>query len=239
MTVALVLLAVAAFVVLLAVGAGAADRFAQAQAERHASEYLSAPLGKQARVRVHGSPFLTQALRGRYGDVEVAATGLQIGALAGSTLHAHLVGVGLPLRDLLGRRAQQLPVDHVHGYVVIPYTELARISQLPGLRFRFRDGRLRAIASLPIPGISQLARVSGDAGAAVDDTGGVWLRVRNLSVAGLSVPSLVLNQLLPTLAFPIPLPQLPYGLRLEQVTPTEEGLRVAGSAREVVFRAAG
>ncbi|HEY2273598.1 MAG TPA: DUF2993 domain-containing protein [Jatrophihabitantaceae bacterium] len=239
MTIALVLLALAAFAGLVVVGFGAADRFALAQAQTHATEYLSAPLGKAARVQVHGSPFLTQAVRGRYGDVEVSASDLQIGTITGTTLHAHLVNVELPLRDLLGRRARELPVEHVHGHVVIPYAELARISQLPGLRFRYRDGRLLAVASIPIPGISQLARVSGDAVAAVDDTGGVWLRVRNLSVAGLAVPSLVLTQLLPALAFPIPLPELPYGLRLEQLTPTEDGLRVAGSARAVVFRAAG
>jgi hypothetical protein len=238
MTLALVVLAVIALLAVLAVGAGAADRLVALRAERHASDYLSAPLGQAARVRLHGSPFLTQALRGRYSNVEVTSSGLQVGVLADTTLHAHLVNARLPLRDLLGRRARELPVEHVHGDLVIPYAELARVSPLPGIRFRFRDDRLIATAALPVPGIGQLAQVSGEAVATIADNGGVWLRVRNVSVAGFSVPTLVLNQLLPSLAFPVPLPPLPYGLRLERLTPTADGLRVSGSAQAVVFRAA-
>jgi hypothetical protein len=237
MTFALIVLAVAATVAVLAVGAGAADRFFATQAERHAADYLSAPLGQAARVRVHGSPFLTQAVRGRYRDVEVTSSGLQIGVLAGTTLHARLVDARLPLRDLLGRRARELPVGLVRGELVIPYAELARISHIPGLRFRYDDERLVASAAVPIPGINQLARVSGEAVATIADNGGVWLQVRNVSVAGFSVPTLILSQLVPSLAFAIPLPALPYGLRLERLSATPDGLQVSGSAAEVVFRA--
>jgi hypothetical protein len=236
MTVALVLLAILALVAVAAVGVGVSDRYVARLAERKATEYVSAPLGQTARVRVHGSPFLSQAIRGCYGDVEVTSSGLRIGVLAGTTMHAHLVNARLPLRDLLGRRASELPVEHVHGYLVIPYSELARVSLIPGLRLDFRDDRLVATAGLPVPGLSQLARVSGEAVATIADNGGVWLRVRNVAVAGISVPGIVLNQLVPSLAFPIPLPPLPYGLRLERLTPTPDGLNVSGSAQAVVFR---
>lgn len=236
MTLALVLLAVLALIAVLAVAVLAADRYVALLAERKATEYASAPLGQAARVRVHGSPFLTQAIRGRYGDVEVSSAGLRVGVFAGTTLHAHLVNAHLPLRDLLGRRASELPVEHVHGYLVVPYSELERISQVPMLRFSFRDGRLIAAAALPVPGFSQIANVSGEAVATIADNGGVWLRVRNIAVAGITVPSIVLNQIVGNLAFPIPIPQLPYGLRLERLTPTAEGLHVSGSASAVVFR---
>jgi hypothetical protein len=236
MTFALVVLAVAALLAVLAVALATSDRYLARLAERKATEFVSAPLGQAARVRVHGTPFLAQAMHGCYGDVEVTSSGVQIGVLAGTTLQAHLVNARLPLRDLLGRRATELPVEHVHGHLVIPYSELARVSLIPGLRFTFRDDRLIATAALPVPGLSQLARVSGEAVATIADNGGVWLRVRNVAVAGISVPSIVLNQLVPSLAFPIPLPPLPYGLRLEQLTPTPDGLRVSGSANAVVFR---
>jgi hypothetical protein len=237
MTVLLVLFVVAAVIV---VGVVVSDRFVAGLAERKASEYLAAPLGRSdpggVLVRVHGSPFLTQAVRGRYGDVEVTAADLQLGALAGATLHAHLINVYLPLADLLGRRAAELPVEHVHGQVVVPYAELARISPLPGLAFDYQQGRLIASAALPIPGFSQLARLSGEAVLTITDSGGVWLRVRAVAFAGISVPSIVLNQVVPTLSFPVPLPPLPYGLRIEQLTPLPGGLEVSGSARAVVFR---
>ena len=56
-------------------------------------------------------------------------------------------------------------------------------------------------------------------------------------MAGISLPSLVVKQLLPSLNVPIPLPPLPYGLRLDSLTPSASGLVVAGSARDVVFKA--
>ncbi|HEX3336045.1 MAG TPA: LmeA family phospholipid-binding protein, partial [Jatrophihabitans sp.] len=78
--------------VVVALGFGSLDRICATLAERKASEYLSAPFGHPATVRVHGTPFLTQALRGRYGHVEVIG-GLRIGEITGATLAAHLSNV--------------------------------------------------------------------------------------------------------------------------------------------------
>jgi hypothetical protein len=57
-----------------------------------------------------------------------------------------------------------------------------------------------------------------------------------VSVAGITLPTLVLNQLLPSLDVPIALPALPYGLRVDELRPTQAGLVVLGSAEAVVFR---
>ena len=99
-----------------------------------------------------------------------------------------------------------------------------------------------APAAAPAPSVD--VSTSGLAGAlsgtqalvSVDDGGAVWLRMRGISVAGFAVPDLVLGQLLPTLRFLIPLPPLPYGLRITGLEPTGEGLVVHGAARAVVFR---
>jgi hypothetical protein len=221
----------------LVVAAVLVDRFLLAEAERRASAYLSTPLGQTAELSVHGTPFLTQALRGRYRDLEVRAQNLPIGVFRSTTLHAHLNNAYLPLWSLLGRRVRELPVEHVHGHLVIPYRELARVSPVPGLRFFYRDERLIATARLPVPGLGQVAGVSGEAVAAIGPNGTVVVRVRNIAVAGFTVPSIVVSQLAPALAFAVPLPPLPYGLRIDQLTPTEDGLRVAGSAQAVVLRA--
>ena len=212
------------------------DKVIAGLAERRASEYIEAPLGVPAQVRLHGTPFLTQALRGRYTEIEVAADDLQLGEIAGVRLVAHLHQAYLPLRDLLGRRAHELPCEEVLGHVVLPYAELARLAKVPGLAFSFEGGRLIATASLPVPGISQLARVSGRAQLTVTSGSGVWLRVRGVAVAGITLPGLVINQLLPALNVPIPLPPLPYGLALDRLEPTPDGIVAYGSARAVVFR---
>jgi DUF2993 family protein len=231
LVVAVALLVVVAVVALL-------DRVLAATAERKASEYLSEPFGHPATVRVHGGRFLPQALRGRYRDVEVLGT-LRIGEIHGATLVAHLTNAYLPPRELLGGRTRELPCERVTGRLVVPYSELARVAPIPGLTLGFEGERLMATAALPVPGISQLARVGGEAVLTLAPGGAVWLRVRGVSVAGLTLPSIVLNQIVPTLNVPIALPPLPWGLRLDELRPTASGLVVDGSAEAVVFRPTG
>jgi hypothetical protein len=228
------LIVVAVLVAVLTVVVPLVDRVVAAVAERKASEYLSEPFGHPATVRVHARPFLTQALRGRYTYVEVLG-GLRVGDINGATLVAHLTNAYLPPRELLGRRATELPCERVEGRLVLPYPELARVSRIPGLSLTFEGERLLATAALPVPGISQLARITGEAILALTGTGDVWLQIRGVSVAGITLPSLVLSPLLPTLNVPIPLPPLPYGLRFDELRPTANGLVVDGSADAVVF----
>lgn len=219
-----------------AVVLAACDQAIARRAEQRAAEYLTVPLGGPAMLRVHGEPFLTQALRGRYGDVEVTGTALRIGEITGAALTARLRNAYLPLPALLGRRVSELPCEHVSGNLLIPWADLARLARVPTLSLSHDGVRLVASVSMPIPGISVLARISGQAVLSVADDGGVWLRMRAIAVAGIVAPSIVLSQLLPTLRFPIRLPPLPYGLRIDGLDPTPAGLLVHGSADAVVFR---
>jgi hypothetical protein len=234
-TVALVIAAIA--LIALALGVALADRILATLAEHKASDVLSEPFGRPATVRVHGKPFLTQALRGRYDDVEVNGGGLVIGEMAGATLDAHLYGVLIPLRELMQKRASRLVCSRVEGRIVLPYGEIARVSRIPGLTLTYTGGKLTASAAVPVPGISQIARLSGEAVLQVVPGDAVWLRVRHIAVAGVSLPALLVKQLLPSLSVPIPLPELPYGLRLADLTPGASGLVVTGFADSVVFTA--
>lgn len=232
------LIVVAAIIVLLVITLPLVDRVVAATAERKASEYLSEPFGHPATVRVHEKPFLTQALRGCYKHVEVLG-GLRIGEINGATLVAHLTNAYLPPRELLGGRTKELPCERVEGSLVIPYPELSRVAPIPGLSLAYRGERLMATAALPVPGISQLARISGHAVLTITRTGAVWLQIRDVSVAGIALSTFVLNQLLPTLNVPIPLPPLPYGLQFDEMRATAGGLVVQGSANAVVFHRPG
>jgi DUF2993 family protein len=233
-----VLIALAAAALLLLVGVSVlfADRSVAALAERRAAEVLSEPLGHAAAVRVVGRPFLTQAVRGRYREVHVTSGGLTLGEMTGATLDARLHTVYLPVRDLLHRSVEEITCDRVSGRVVLPFGELARVAPIPGLELTLVGARLMASAALPIPGFSQLGRVNGEAVWSVGDGGALWLRIRGISVAGIGVPGIVVNQLLPALTVPVTLPELPYGLRIDDLRPTREGLVVTGSAEAPVFR---
>lgn len=229
-------LALVALVIVLALALALLDRICAALAEHKASEYLAEPFGHPPLVRVFGTPFLTQAIRGRYEEVLVSGGGLRIGEMTGATLNARLRNAYLPLGELLGRRARELPCEHVEGEIVIPYGELARVSRIPYLTLEYADGRLIASAALPVPGISSLAKVSGEAVLSIVETGAVWLRLGGVAVAGINLPRLVLDQLLGSLSVPIPMPELPYGLRLTELRATPSGLMVRGSADATTFR---
>jgi hypothetical protein len=204
---------IVALAVAIALAVVLLDRAAVGLAERKSSEFLSEPFGHPAVVRVHGRPFLTQAVRGRYADVTVVGGGLRIGEITGAGLDAHLRNIHLPLRELLGRRVRELACEHVAGHLVLPFGELARVARIPGLELTLKGETLT-----------------------LDGGDSVWLRIRGVSVAGINLPGLMLTQLLPTLNVPIPLPVLPYGLRLDELRPTPAGLVVRGSAEAVVFR---
>jgi hypothetical protein len=225
-----------ALVLVLGLTLALLDRICAALAEHKASEYLTEPFGHAPLVRVYGTPFLTQAIRGRYGEIAVCGGGMRIGEMTGATLNARIRNAYLPLGELLGRRARELPCEHVEGDIVIPYGELARVSRIPYLTLEYVNGRLIATAALPVPGISALAKVSGEAVLSIVDSGAVWLRIAGVAVAGINLPRLVLDQLLGTLSVPIPMPELPYGLRLTELRATPDGILVRGSAGAVTFR---
>jgi hypothetical protein len=226
----------AAVVLVLVLLAPALDRAAALRAERRASDYLTEPFGGPATVRVEGRPFLTQVARGVYRQIEVVGTGLRVGEIGGVTLAAHLTNVHLPLRELLGRRTREVACERVEGRLVLPYDELARLAPIPGLSLRFGGEKLVASAAVPVPGLNQIARVRGEAVLTRADTGSVWLRINGVSLVGVALPSILWNQLLPTLDVRVPLPDLPYGLRIDELRPTATGLVVDGSAAAVVFR---
>ena len=233
-TVLLVVLALAVVVLGLAL----LDRIAVSVAEEKASQLMARPFGHPPLVQVRGTPFLNQAVRGRYRDVTIAGGGLRLGEMTGATLSARISNAYLPFRDLVRRQAWEVPVQRVEGEVLVPYGELARVSRIPYLVLEYDGGRLVASAALPVPGISALARISGEALLTIVGSGAVWLRLGGISVAGITLPRLVLDQLLGTLSVPIPMPELPYGVRLTELRATPDGLLVCGCADAAVLRRA-
>ena len=166
----------AVVLVVLAIVAPLADRWLAGHAERKASEYLSEPFGHPATVRVHGTPFLTQALRGRYSDVEVTG-GLRVGEIAAATPNAHRATSTCRCASCSADGPPSCRASTSTGRIVLPYGELARVARIPGLRAAPVDDQLIASAALPVPGISQLARVSGEAVLSTGSGGSVWLRI--------------------------------------------------------------
>lgn len=100
-------------------------------------------------VTVHGIPFLTQVVRGRYSDVEVNAKDITAGNVRGIDADARLRGVHLPVHDMVTWNFDTIPIDHATADVSVPYDRLAAALRgtIPGLRLRGSDGAIAASAA--------------------------------------------------------------------------------------------
>jgi hypothetical protein len=213
------------------------DRVTVGVAERAAETRLAkfAQFGKRPTVRIHGIPFLTQALGGKYSDIEVSGQDVHLSQVAGASIDVDLHGVHLPLRDLRSHNVTEVPVDRVEGTVTVPYAELARLSRVPGLTITPGDGTVGVSANLPVPGVGGLAKVTGQGSLTLVD-GSVRLSVTGLRVAGVAVPGLALQQLTRALSASIAVPTLPFGLRLTSIDARHNGLVIRGAGKHVVLR---
>lgn len=137
----------------------ALDFGAAALAESTVSRQMREQIGlaDDPSVRINGFPFLTQAISGNYGSVDVDATRITVGELKNLTVHAQLRDVDAPLSMLLGSGPKSLQVGEAEGTVRIGAADLENL--LPGI------SDLR-IESLDEKALEQAADDSDDAAIA-------------------------------------------------------------------------
>lgn len=213
-----------------------ADRVAAAVAGNVLAGQIAqrASLGENPDVSVHGFPFLTQVAGGRYDDVEVTAEGVRAGRVRGVTVDAHLRGAHLPLSDLISRHVEEVPVDQVTGTASVRYADLVRAAPLPdGVRIdsvRRRGDGLAVRATVSVAGQSLSA--TGRATVRVD-RGALVVTASRVTVPDLPAGLPDVPGLAGRLSFRIPVEDLPFGLRLTDVHPTDTGLSASAQARDV------
>jgi hypothetical protein len=106
-----------------------ADFGAAALAESAVSRQMRSQLGlaDDPAVRINGFPFLTQALSGRYGSVDVEADRIAFGELQELSVSAQLQDVDAPLAMLLGSGAKTLKVAEAEGTVRVAAADVERL----------------------------------------------------------------------------------------------------------------
>lgn len=213
----------------------AVDRVGAAVTQRAAGKALASYSEFQDTpdVTLHGVPFLTQAVGGKYDDVEIVSKSVTLGEIKGAAVDAHLDGASLPLTDLLGNRVKQIPVDRVYGSVVAPYAELARLSGVSGLTLSAQGSQLMVNAPLQAPVLGSVDVQAVGSFTITDNK--LKLSVSSLKVQGVEIPQALVGAATTALAGAIDIPALPYGLRLTSTTPTATGLRLNGEADHVVL----
>jgi hypothetical protein len=206
-------------------------RLAQAAVATRIQQELRLP--DRPSVTVHGFPFLTQLVAGRYRDVEVRAGGVPVPQLAEVAVDAHLRGLHAPLSQIVSGDLRALPVDRVDGAVALPYGEIVRLAGVGGLSLS-QDGEwVRVQGRVSVLGqsftASARARVTVRAGALV-------VTADQGSMLGVRLPATLLALVARGLSFVLPVPSLPLGLRLTGVRPAAGAMEVSARADHVVLR---
>jgi hypothetical protein len=183
---------------------------------------------------VDGGPGLLQALRGRYGHVEVRIDSLSSGPLRLTGYSADLGGVHLSFHDLLDGSTERVFVEQAIERAVLTYDDLDRYLRSTGRDLAVEpagDGQLRLAGTVDVLGrvrmVSALARAEPEGGALLVQP------VRLDSDEPLDgVERLLVAQ---RFTFPVPLDPLLLEQRTVEVAVRPSGLAVRTSGSDVVL----
>jgi hypothetical protein len=220
-------------VVVLAALAVVADRVAVSVAERKVATQLQSQghLAGPPQVDITGFPFLTQAARGRYSDVQIGLTSADLGQPAGTRADVSLRGVQLPLSDVLAGTVSRVPVDRIDGTATLSYALLAaRIGGDTTLR---QDGDgLRITKTVEVAGQRIPVTASG---TVTLDGRDLLIHVEHAAGAGVQLPGFLVGQVSDLLGLRYRIPALPFGLRVTGVRPAADGVVVTVAATDAVL----
>jgi hypothetical protein len=215
-----------------------ADRLAEAGAESLLERNIQDVTGviDPPLVDVHRPPFLPQAIRGAYHEVEVSVTGIRSGALRVHRVDAMLYDVRMPFGDLLLRDIRTVGIGRSTEQVTLRFEDLNAYFEITGrsLRLSGSDGdTVEMTGSLDVLG--QAVPVTARVDLLVD---GSRLRLvpQDVDIGDTSLSQarrLLLNQ---RLNLTVPLDTLPFGHQLTDVTVDEQELRISAGSTAVILR---
>jgi hypothetical protein len=214
----------------------AADRISLLVAERLAADAFQSSQGLATRpsVSVDGFPFLTQLAAEHFGEVNVEVTGLVVGPAHGRRVRIEHLDVTLhQLRILDG--FSTVTVSSATATGMINYVDL---SHALGLTLTYGGtaggtGRVSATTTVSVAGESVSATIAAAVSGSSAD--GLTFRDATASANGVSLPPSILATLTTAFTQSIPFGTLPFGVRLESISATPDGLVCHLSARNLTY----
>jgi hypothetical protein len=215
--------------------ADAADRISVVLTQRAVAAQLQTSGGLSARpdVSIRGIPFLTQAFRGEYDDVEVSANEVTAGGGRLSKLDVSLRGVHVPLSDALSGSVDAVPVDALRATVLLSYADMATQLRDRRLAVAPAGDQLRVSGSVQVLGRT----ISASAISSVSLSGAsVVVTAKRFEVGNTVADRAVTAALAGRFDFVIRVGQLPYGLTMSSLKVRPEGVVATADASQTVLR---
>jgi hypothetical protein len=241
----------------------AADFGAAALAESAVSRQMRQQVGlvDDPNVRINGFPFLTQAISGRYGSVDVVAQHIRVSELQDLSVQAQLRDVDAPLSMVLGSGPKTLKVGQAEGSVRIAAKDVERILNrngslaiddlridtvdLPGLKAAAKESgdtsltsidpdraaRLTGSTTLPLLGKNDVSVI---AQLALED-GKARLVVRDVRFGGKALPAAVQRSVAQMFAITVDPGSLPLKVTPTELTAVDGTLQISGTATDLTL----
>lgn len=205
------------------------DRVTHSTAQRQVAREVANTydLQSQPEVRIRGFPFLTQALRGHYRQIDLTAQNVAVRDLRIRQLEVEFADVDAPPRALLQRDVSEIRAGTVNGSAVVAFSELQR--RLPGdmdVRAQGEDLQLSGEATV----LGRTVPVTAVVAVAAQERT-ITFRPTRIEVGGRGGGSLLQDQL----TFRFSLEELPLRLRPTGVQVTDGGVRVSATADSVAL----
>ena len=238
----------------------AADFGAAAVTESVVSRQMRSQLGlvDDPSVRINGFPFLTQAVAGEYGSVDINADRISVGQMREVGVRAQLRNVSAPpLATLIGSGLTTLQAKAAEGTVRIPANDVQRL--LPGvvkLRIESLDdgaieqaiddgadvtlGDINPNLAVRLVGTSPLlgtqAEVSVIAALELAD-GQIRIVPRDIRLGGgaPALPAAIQQQLRQLFTLRIDPGSLPLDVTPTKLRAVDDGLEISGRARDLTL----
>lgn len=209
----------------------AVDRVAAWFAGRAIAQQIEStqPVSSRPDVAVKGFPFLTQALRGRYQEIDAVLTDPEVqGGLTIDTLDVRLRGVQVGVGDLINRRVSSIPVDAATAVANVSFTSLnaAARQNLPDTEstVTFAQGEGNQLAVSGSYRSSALNAKLDVTARLVADDGDLVVQLAPDALDGL--PAALRPQVQALIAKAGRLPSLPFGFQARSVTVNATGIQV-------------
>jgi hypothetical protein len=232
------------FVIIVVILLVAADRAAAWAADRAVAQMIqdSQGLTRRPAVSVKGFPFLTQALGGRYRQVDATVRDLTVDqGVTVDRLDVKLEGVHVKLADAVRQQVTSAPVDAASVVATVGYGAL---DQAAAQQFRSDEVRVK-FGPAPDGQISVTGTFnSGPLHANVNGRARASAQGGNL-VVGLvpnsldALPQVLRARVVAKLGVSYKLPPLPFGFLANDVSVGPAGVTVRAAATSVDLRASG
>ena len=192
------------------------DRVGVAIAESKIADTLQSKfdLASSPNVDIHGFPFITQVIAGKYQSIDVEASDVPVESLGSVDVAVNLRGLRLSLSDAIAGRVQDATADDLHARVRMKDDAIGKALGMQVKINKLDTSTARLSISTKQAGIT--IPMEADVHVAIDGNN-VALQLTKLKALKVPIPNFISSKISSILSSKLVLPKLADGLKVTDV----------------------